>query len=263
MELETLKLDIIEGVARLTMIRKNPANALGPQFFKDLSEAMVFCGKDDSVRVILLSAGEGPVFSAGGDLAAFAKFGDDLPAAFIEMGKDLNPAMETLVNMDAPLVTVVNGVAAGAGLSLVLASNFVFATDNAKFTVAYTGAGLTPDASSTYFLPRLVGVRRAEELIVTNRQFSAQEAAEWGIVNYVVEEEELMSKAEAFAARLAKGPTKAFGAAKRLLMSSFDTPFAEQLELEVQSISRMCDTNDGKEGIAAFLEKRRPVFSGQ
>ena len=156
-----------------------------------------------------------------------------------------------------------HGSAAGAGLSLACMSDLVLAAESTKFTMAYTRAGLSPDGSSTYFLPRLIGMRRTQELALTNRLLSAQEALEWQLINRVVADDALHDEALGLARKLAQGPTRAFGAVKKLLMATSDRSLEEQLDLERDSISKLSATPDGREGVAAFLEKRKPSFSGE
>jgi 2-(1,2-epoxy-1,2-dihydrophenyl)acetyl-CoA isomerase len=164
---------------------------------------------------------------------------------------------------NAPVIAAVNGTAAGAGLSMVCSCDLVLAAESAKFTMAYTRIGLTPDGSSTYFLPRIVGLKRALELTLTNRLFSAQEAQEWGIVTKVVPDANLQAEADALAAQLASSATGALGAAKRLLHSGWNETLETQMELETQTIAARAHSADGREGIAAFLEKRAAKFTGK
>ena len=160
------------------------------------------------------------------------------------------------------MIVAVNGSAGGAGMSLCLFADLVLAAESAKFTLAYTRAGLSPDGGSTYFLPRIVGVRRALELALTNRVLSAKEAHEWGIVTKVVADGELLTEADALARQLAAGATRAYGAAKRLLHHSFAESLETQMELEAQAITDAARMRDAREGIAAFIAKRKPDFSG-
>ena len=164
--------------------------------------------------------------------------------------------------MDAPLVIAVNGMAAGAGLSLVASGDVVIASEEAAFTCAYTAAGITPDGSSTYFLAKHVGLMRAKELVLTNRRLSAAEALEWGLVTRVVPADQLLSEAHALAAQFATGPTKAFGGAKRLLLSAYSGTLETQLEDESSSITKQVKDHDGREGIEAFAARRKPEFKG-
>lgn len=173
--------------------------------------------------------------------------------------KEDHAAVSRLTRMDPPVIAAVNGTAAGAGMSLACACDLVLAAESARFTMAYTKVGLTPDGSSTYFLSRLVGLRRALELALTNRVLSAQEAFDWGIVSRVVADGELMAQADALAADLASGAA-ALGASKRLLYGGWTETLETQLEHESQTISDISRTKDGKEGIATFLEKRAPIM---
>ena len=142
------------------------------------------------------------------------------------------------------------------GLDLVLAAR------SAKFSMAYTGAGLVPDGSASYFLPRIIGLRRAQELILTNRRLGAEEALEWGLLTRVVDDAELAAEAEKLAAQIATGPTGAYGAVKKLLASTFDSTLETQMELEGAAIAAAAISRDGREGVAAFLGKRKPSWTG-
>jgi 2-(1,2-epoxy-1,2-dihydrophenyl)acetyl-CoA isomerase len=258
---ENLLFDLSDHVARITLNRPNAANGIDLALGRDLMQVAIRCDEDPDVRAVLLT-GAGKMFCAGGDLKSFASFGDDLPAALKELTVYLHAATSRLARMDAPLVVAVNGAAAGAGMSLAVAGDLVVAAASAKFTMAYTAAGLSPDGSSTYYLPRLIGLRRTQELMFTNRRLSADEALEWGLVNRVVPDEALLDEAGKLAAQLAQGPTRAHGTVKTLLDASFSGTLETQMELEARGIAAMAGTPDGKEGIQAFLEKRRPTFTG-
>jgi 2-(1,2-epoxy-1,2-dihydrophenyl)acetyl-CoA isomerase len=188
--------------------------------------------------------------------------GDNVSNGLREITAYLHNAIATFAAMDAPLITAINGTAAGAGFSLAILGDIAITAESAKFTLAYTGAGLSPDGSSTYYLPRLVGVRRARELMITNRVLSAREAEQWGLVNQVVADDEVLATAMAQATKLAKGPTLAYGQVKKLLDASMQNSLESQMQLETEGIAGMAATSDGKEGIAAFLEKRKPDFKG-
>jgi 2-(1,2-epoxy-1,2-dihydrophenyl)acetyl-CoA isomerase len=165
--------------------------------------------------------------------------------------------------MDAPVIAAVGGTAAGGGMSLACSADLVIAADTAKFTMAYTRIGLIPDGSSTYFLPRRIGVGRARELMLRNRVLSAAEAKEIGLIEYVVPAADLDREARAIAAELAAGPTLAYGVTKRLLLGTFDHGLESQMEQETIGISQMGATADAKEGLRAFFEKRAPKFTGR
>jgi 2-(1,2-epoxy-1,2-dihydrophenyl)acetyl-CoA isomerase len=165
--------------------------------------------------------------------------------------------------MAPPVVAAVDGFAVGAGMSLAIACDMVIAAQSARFNVAYTRVGLTPDGSLSYFLSRFIGLKRALELTLTNRMISAQEAFDWGIVNRVVPDGELLPQTNALATQLAAGPPKALGAAKRLLHGGWTETLETQMELESETIARIARTLDTQEGISAFLEKRPPKYKGE
>ncbi len=261
MSRETLDFEVRDAVAHLTLNRPDAANAIDLTLARELVRAAERCEEGD-VRAVLVR-GAGRMFCAGGDLASFAAAGDGLPALIRELADTLHEALARFARMDAPLVAAVNGAAAGAGMSLVVLCDFALAAESAKFAMAYTAAGLSPDGSSTWFLPRTIGVRRTKELMIANRRLSAAEAAEWGIVNRVVPDDALDAEAEKLARELAAGPTRSFGSVKRLLLASPEADLEAQLAAETDGIAAMSGTADGREGIAAFLEKRRPAFSGR
>ncbi|HLG67710.1 MAG TPA: enoyl-CoA hydratase-related protein [Acidimicrobiales bacterium] len=247
------------GIARLRLQRPGSANTIDAELAEELHRAAAALRWDPAVRVVVLS-GEGKVFCGGGDLAEFAALGDRLPARLTSVTADLHGALLAFAAMDAPLVAAVGGSAGGAGLSLVAGADLVVAARRAKFTMAYTGIALTPDGGASFFLSRAVGLRRAMELVLTNRVLSAEEAQEWGLVNVVVDDDALEAEVESLAARLAAGPTASFGAAKRLFLEGAASDLAAALAREADSISRASTTPDAAEGIAAFLAKRPPSF---
>ena len=259
--METLLYEVKDHVARVTFNRPDAANALNMQMALDLMHASIQASEDRAVRAVLIT-GAGKMFSGGGDLKSFAAQGDALPGHLKETALYLHAAVSRFVRMDAPVIVAVNGSAGGAGMSLCLFADLVLAAESAKFTMAYTRAGLSPDGSSTYFLPRIVGVRRALELALTNRVLTAREAADWGIVTKVVPDAELLTQADALARQLAAGATRALGSAKRLMHHSFTESLETQMELEAQAIADAARTRDAREGIAAFIAKRKPAFSG-
>jgi 2-(1,2-epoxy-1,2-dihydrophenyl)acetyl-CoA isomerase len=175
----------------------------------------------------------------------------------------LHIAISRLAWLDAPVIAAVNGAAAGAGLSLAACSDLVIASDKAKFTSAYTHIGLTPDGSSTYFLTRVIGRRRALELYLTNRTLNAHEALDWGLVNKVVTPTDLQAEVDKLAHSLAKGPTLAHGGVKRLVLMSPNDTLESQMERETREITRMVTTKDAQDGIASFVAKQKPSFEGR
>ncbi|MDH4148469.1 MAG: enoyl-CoA hydratase-related protein [Acidimicrobiia bacterium] len=264
MSYDTLLLDITDGLATVTLNRPEAANALDPVMSAELRAVAIKLSHDASVRAVLLTAA-GKVFCGGGDLGSFASVDpEELPAVIDAMTVDLHAGLARFAKMDAPLVTAVTGSAGGAGMSLIAASDLVVAgAERAKFTMGYTAAGLSPDGTSTFFLARVVGLRRAMDLVLTNRVLSAAEAEAWGLVNRVVADDAVLGEARALAERLAAGPTKAFGLAKRSVIEGANSSLEAAMERESASISTAARTADAIEGINAFLAKRRPSYTGR
>lgn len=261
-EFTTLLFDVRDHVAHITLNRPEAANSINEEMGKDLMHAALRCDEDPEIRAVLIS-GAGKIFSGGGDLKAFSAKGDQLPYYVKEITTYLHAAMSRLTRMDAPVVAAVHGAVAGAGMSIAIACDIVVVAETTRFMVAYTRAGLTPDGSATYFLPRIVGLKRALELTLTNRMFSAQEALQWGLVTRVVPDNELLAQARAIAVQLAAGPTRAYGVSKRLLHSGWTETLETQMENESQAIANSARTADAREGITAFLEKRPPKYKGK
>ena len=262
MDYTTLLFGVRDNVAHITLNRPEAANSINEEMGKDLMHAALRCDEDPEIRAVLIS-GAGKIFSGGGDLKTFSARGNQLPYHVKEITTYLHAAMSRLTRMDAPVVAAVHGAVAGAGMSIAIACDIVVAAETTRFMVAYTRAGLVPDGSSTYFLPRIVGLKRALELTLTNRMFSAQEALQWGLVTRVVPDNELLTQASAIAVQLAAGPTRAYGISKRLLHSGWTETLETQMENESQAIANSARTADAREGITSFLEKRPPKFKGQ
>jgi 2-(1,2-epoxy-1,2-dihydrophenyl)acetyl-CoA isomerase len=262
MAYEYIALERRDGVATLTLNRPNAANSIDIPLARELLDAAIVCDDDPETRAVILT-GAGKMFSAGGDLRSFADAGDGISSRLKELTVYLHAAISRLTRMNAPVIAAVNGIAAGAGFSLAIAADLTIASDAAAFVMAYTNAGLVPDGSSTFFLPRRIGDRRARELMLTNRRLSAAEAFEWGLVNQVVPAAELTATVAKLAAALAAGPTRSFGATKALLNETFEHGLEAQMELEARAIAAASITPDGQEGIRAFLDKRKPAFSGR
>ncbi len=261
-ELETIRFELADNVARVTLDRPDAANAMNTQMTKDLLQVGIECDENPEVRAVLLRS-EGRMFCAGGDLASFTEAGKELPRRLKEMTVYLHAAITRLARGHAPVVAAVQGPAAGGGFSLACAADLIVASDQAVFSMAYTRAGLTPDGSSTWFLPRILGRRRTMELILTNRTLSADEARDWGLINEVVSADELDARAGDLARKLAAGPTWAYGTAKELVMRSSSEDLESQMEFESQAIANAARTEDAAEGIAAFFDKRRANFVGR
>ena len=251
-----------DHVATITMNRPERYNALTIRMIENLLEMVSACEEDREVRVLVLT-GAGPAFCAGGDVKEFAEHLETISQHLRRLLTSFHGAISRMNRMSKPVIAAVNGVAAGAGMSLAMACDMTVAADSARFTMAYSKIGATPDGSSTYFLPRLVGLRRALELTYTNRALTAREAEAWGLVNRVVPDAELPATVKALAAELAAGPTLALGRAKRLFLMSGHESLETQMENETQFIALSSKTADFREGVKAFAEKRRPVFRGE
>jgi 2-(1,2-epoxy-1,2-dihydrophenyl)acetyl-CoA isomerase len=264
-----LLFEVRDAVARIILNRPAVYNALDATMAGELAQVVGRCAQDAAIRAVILT-GAGKALCSGGDLrsfhAALTDGQDGQGGIGSRVGQTLGPLHEAVLGMTklhAPVIAAVNGVAAGAGLSIACACDIVVVAESARFTVAYTRAGLTPDGSATYFLPRRIGMGRALDLTLTNRTFSACEALEWGLASRVVPNADLMTEVGALAAQLVNGATGALGAAKTLLYAGWTAPLAEQLDREGESIVRMADSPDGRAGIAAFVEKRTPRFTGR
>ena len=262
MKYEKLEFDVRDQVAWITINRASAFNALDLQAMQELLDIANRCGSDKSIRAAVLTGSGDKAFCAGGDVADFAENADRVTLLLKEMTTCMHMAVSRFARMDAPLIARINGVAAGAGLSLAACCDLAICTDTSKFTSAYTAIGLTPDGSSSYFLSRIIGTRRAMELYLTNRTLSAQEALNWGLVNQVVDATELDTAVNALATKLANGPTRAHGGVKKLLQMALNDSLESQMERETRCIVEMSTTQDGMEGVKAFTEKRKPEFKG-
>jgi 2-(1,2-epoxy-1,2-dihydrophenyl)acetyl-CoA isomerase len=249
------------AVALVTLNRPDHSNTLNLQMAMDLLAAAMACARNAAVRAVVLT-GAGRNFSFGGDLRAMPSRELSLDGHIRELTTYLHAAISHFVRMDAPVVAAVNGTAAGAGVGLVAMADLALCARGSKFNLAYTSVGLTPDAGTTFLLPRIVGHKRAMELLLLNRVLSADEALSWGLVNEVAEDGALLGRALEVAERLAHGPASAYGATKRLVAHSLGA-FESQMVLESETIAAQATGADAAEGIGAFLEKRKPRFPGK
>jgi 2-(1,2-epoxy-1,2-dihydrophenyl)acetyl-CoA isomerase len=257
-EYQTIEFEQSGSVTRITLNRPDAANGMNDTMTRELADAARRCDIETTKAVLL--SGSGRFFCAGGDLKSFASAPSR--GRYIKgVADDLHRAISTFARMNAVLITAVNGVAAGAGFSLGITGDLVLAAESASFTMAYTRAGLSPDGSSSYYLPRLIGVRRTQELMLTNRTLSAAEALEWGLVTEVVADDELSDRADKLAGQLASGAGKSNAAVKSLLLTSLKNGLEEQMEVEGRLIAECADSADGREGVDAFMAKRRAEFS--
>ena len=245
------------SVQTITLNRPEVLNAFNRALHAALSEALKEA-RDPEVRAVVLT-GAGRGFSAGQDLKEFGETPDVSDA----LRESYHPNVLAIRSLEKPVIAAVNGVCAGAGLSLVCVCDVRVAADDASFVPGFIGIGLVPDAGGTYFLNRLLGASRAFEWMSSNRRLTAAEAHDWGLVSEVVEAAALQSRAAELAAFYAALPTRAIGMTKRLFDHAGNATLEEQLELEAQLQSTATGTDDFREGVAAFLEKRPPKFSGR
>ncbi len=260
MNFEALTFQQDGAVAIITLNRAKAANGLNAQMGQELRRAAKTCDSSNDIRAVIVT-GAGRFFCAGGDVKEMFSHGNAVGSAIKNLADDLHMAISTFSRMNKPVIMAVNGIAAGAGFSLAVSGDIVVAADTAAFTMAYTKAGLSPDGSSSYFLPRLIGMRRTQDLMFTNRTVSAQEALDWGLVTKLAPADQLMSTALELAQTLAAGAAGSNAAIKTLLLSSFENSLETQMELEGRMIAACAASPDGREGISAFVEKRSPKFS--
>ncbi|GAB1816390.1 enoyl-CoA hydratase/isomerase family protein [Mycobacterium sp. MUNTM1] len=258
-EYATLDFDQAGSIARIVLNRPADANGMNDAMTRELADVARRCDAT-ATKVVLLTA-TGRFFCAGGDLKAMASSPLG-PGPYVKgIADDLHRAISTFARMDAVLITAVNGVAAGAGFSLAMTGDLVIAAESASFTMAYTRAGLSPDGSSSYFLPRLIGVRRTQELMLTNRRLSAREALDWGLITEVVPDVDLVARTDALATEMSAGARESGSAVKKLLLTTFGNGLEEQMEIEGRLIASCAAGADGREGIDAFLAKRAARFA--
>ena len=262
LKFETINFEIIENIAIIRLNRPNSYNSLNAKMAKELLEISYECDTNKKIRAIILTGEGDKAFCAGGDLKSFHETGN--VAKHLKMvTHDLHGAITKFSRMNSPLIVAVNGVAAGAGLSFVGFADLAIATSSATFVSAYTKAGLTPDGSSSYYLPRIIGIRKYIELVMTNKVLSSEDALSWGLLNYIYDDKNFWGEALKLADKLSKGPTLAYGKTKRLIHNSLNYTLETQMELETKMIAESAETNDGQVGIKAFLSKEKPKFEGK
>ncbi|MGC4377846.1 enoyl-CoA hydratase-related protein [Fictibacillus sp. Mic-4] len=254
---ETITYETRRNVAWITLNRPDKLNAFTSQMHKELLSALKTANKEEEVRAVVIT-GAGRAFCSGQDLgnAESLDYGDVLRNGY-------NPVIQAIVSMEKPIIAAVNGVAAGAGASLAFACDFRLVSEKASFIEAFIHVGLVPDSGNLYFLPRLVGHAKAMELAVLGEKIPAEEANRLGLVTRLVKEESWVEEVETFAEKLSSMPTKAIGLIKRYLNKSWDADLNEVLEYEALAQTAAGNTADHKEGVAAFMEKRKPVFIGK
>ena len=255
-----IKTEIKSNYAIIFLNRPDVLNSFNREMALELQAKLDEYENNKNIRAILVT-GDGRAFCAGQDLAE--AIADDAPTIDKIVREHYNPIVKKIRNIEKPIVCAVNGVAAGAGANIALACDIVIASDKASFIQSFSNIGLIPDSGGTFFLPRLVGLQRATAMMFLADKISAAQALEFGMIYKVVEAEQLMQEAEKLVAHLASMPTKGFGLTKRALNKSFTNDLNAQLDLEEELQAAAANTYDNKEGINAFLEKRKAQFKGE
>ncbi|HZP86444.1 MAG TPA: enoyl-CoA hydratase-related protein [Burkholderiales bacterium] len=258
---ECVLLSVEQGVGTITFNRPQVMNALDAQMMIEFRAAAERLEHDRSVRAVVLR-GAGPAFLAGGDVALFAQRLGELPELIVRWGREMHFAIQSLRRMEKPVVASVHGAVAGAGFSIFCAADLAIAADTTRFSLAYANIGASPDGGSSFFLPRLVGYRKAMELTLLPDLFDAATAKGLSLLNWVVPADRLAAETAQIAARLAAGPTQAHAEAKRLMTASLARSMETQMEEELFAFARCARTADLAEGVTAFVAKRKPNFVG-
>jgi 2-(1,2-epoxy-1,2-dihydrophenyl)acetyl-CoA isomerase len=261
MSYETIEVTRTDAVGRIAFDRPDAHNSLNERTTDELVEAAQDLVSDDSVRAIALT-GNGPVFNTGADLTTLSGDESDEPT-IRSLANNLHEFLTQLVRAPKPVVTGVNGVAAGGGLGPAICGDIVLVGESARFEFAYPRIGLSADGGSTYLLPRLVGLRTAQEIVFRDEPVGAEEAVDIGLATEVVGDGELDDRLTEEAERLAEGPTQAYAATKRLLKESFDNSLEAQLSEETDRIAGLTNTEDFSRGHAAFGGDETPEFTGE
>tara|TARA_E500000178_G_scaffold352159_1_gene414973 strand:+ start:366 stop:1154 length:789 start_codon:yes stop_codon:yes gene_type:complete len=249
------------NLAKIVLNRPDNGNTLNIDLAKELYSATSTVATNPKIKVLVLT-GKGKLFCGGGDLKFLLSKQDSIKQTLLEMTHYFHGAIARMVRMDVPFIVGVNGTAGGGGFSLAITGDIILSVKDAKFTSAYTNAGLSPDGSSTYFLPRIVGLKKAKELMLTNRVLSATEALNINLIDQVLDNQnELDNALDEQTEIFIKGSKNAIAGAKKLLNLSLDNSLETQMDIEGLKISENAASRDGIEGLKAFSEKRKPNFN--
>jgi 2-(1,2-epoxy-1,2-dihydrophenyl)acetyl-CoA isomerase len=262
MAYQSLQLDVDDGVASLTLNQPELGNPFNAAFCRELGEVANEIAGRREIRAVLLQA-RGKHFSVGGDIKMFSENLDVLPAQIREWVSGLHLGMARLARIDAPIVAAVHGTAMGGAVGLLAGADLVFSGRSVSFGAAYTTIGYTCDMGATHTLAARMGLSRARRFLMLGEVLSAEAAFEAGLVDYLVDDGELVAAAAAAAQQLAHGPTRAYGELRRLMTRAFGQPFDAQLEDEAQGLIRAASSDDAREGILAFVERRAAEFKGR
>jgi 2-(1,2-epoxy-1,2-dihydrophenyl)acetyl-CoA isomerase len=257
---ESVKLEKTEGIAIVTLNRAKAYNAFDVEMVQLLADILVPLALDPEVTGVVIS-GEGKAFCAGGDLAYIRDYGENYAGAFHELAARFHQAILEIRRMPKPVVAAINGLAAGGGFSMALACDFRVMETSALLMQAYTTNGLSIDGGGTFTLPRLVGLAKALEIATFDKPINSENALAWGLVTEVVKDGESINRSIQMLEDIKRKSLTSFAASKKLLTDSFSTPFEAQLEKERVLLSWCGDHPNGREGVTAFLEKRKPSFN--
>jgi 2-(1,2-epoxy-1,2-dihydrophenyl)acetyl-CoA isomerase len=253
---------IDDGLAHIVLNRPERGNPIDGDFCREFSVAIAELSERADVRAVLLSA-RGRLFSVGGDLMALVKQGDALPRTIRTWTADLPAAIARVVRMRSPVVAAVHGNVAGGSVSLMAAADLVVMADSARISAAFSRIGFSPDSGSTTTVTRRIGVARARRFFLLGETLDARTALSLGLADFVVPDDAVQGEAERMARELAAGPTEAYGAIKRLFSETHERSLESQLEEEARTLAAISRTEDAREGVKAFVEKRKPVFAGK
>lgn len=263
MSFNTIEFTVDAGVAVLTLNRPDKFNSFNTEMHQEVRDALKQVRTDEEIRCLLIT-GNGRAFCAGQDLGDRSiSVGEEVPDLGESVEKNYNPLIRALTSLELPVICAVNGVAAGAGSSVALACDIVLAGRSASFIQAFCKIGVIPDSGSTWILPRLVGMARARGLALLGNKLSAEQAEQWGLIWQCMDDDKLQAESLAMAKQLATQPTKGLSLIKRALKASTANSLDEQLELEKEFMRIAGRTDDYREGVAAFMDKRPAVFKGK
>ena len=265
-EEQSVQSKIENSVLTLTLNRPDVLNALNESLCTQLFEKLASAENDDSIRCVVIR-GAGKHFMAGGDLKLFHselnKTPDERRIFFEKFVYNVHPLVQVIKRIPKPVLASVHGAVGGFGVSLMLLCDLVIAAESSYFTMAYGNIGTSPDGSSTYFLPRAIGLKKAMELSLLCDRFDANTAKTLGMINWIVPDAKLQTETKVLSQRLSNGPTRAYANTKHLLNESLHSTLDQQLQAEAENFSNCAASNDFVEGISAFVEKRKPIFKGK
>jgi 2-(1,2-epoxy-1,2-dihydrophenyl)acetyl-CoA isomerase len=262
MAYQAIELSVADGLARLTLNQPAEGNPFNARFCRDVKDAACELSSRADVRAVLLRA-NGKFFSVGGDVRMFAQHLDELPRLIRDWTADLHVGLARLLRMNAPIVAAVHGTAAGGAVALIASCDLVYCARSAMLGAAYSQIGYSCDAGSSFALASRMGIARARRFLILGEMLTAEQAGQAGLVDHVVDDQAVVAEAEKAALRLSQGPTRAYGEIRRLLSRALGRELEAQLEEEAQASARVAGSHDAREGITAFVEKRRPKFRGE